>query len=80
MRKLALILPVCAILCAAAVLLSELGASAAAQTPDAVVNESTAATTAVDGDDPSAANWVETAIPDTRKPRLPPPKKHKKKK
>ena len=84
MRKFLFALPACTILLAAAVLTSELGSSLRAQTPDAVAAESgDDSQYATDDTDISATSWVETAGKaslDTRKPKLPPPKKAAKKK
>jgi hypothetical protein len=78
MRKFTVILPLFAILLAAAVLTSELGAlsaqspTPATTTPDAVEGTGYVA----DDGDISAATWVETGVKnqDTRKSRIPPPK------
>jgi hypothetical protein len=75
MRKYVFVLPACAILFAAAVLLTQLGSSLAAQGPDVVPESSATASNRADNDDISAADWTETAkIVDTRKSRLPHPR------
>jgi hypothetical protein len=79
MRKLTLILPVSAILLAAVVLAGDLGSSVSAQTPESsmatVTKEQDYDT--VDEGDVTATTWTETGLrhPDSRKPRLPTPKK-----
>jgi len=78
MRKFFFVLPACAILLATTVLVSELGASLNAQTPNPATDPTTVSY-AVSEDDISASTWTETALKsvDTKKPRLPPPRKKK---
>ena len=73
MRKITIFLPACAVLLAAAVLTSELGAALTEASPDS--NTAAVYDDEYVGDDGdiSAANWIEAGKknPDTRKARLP---------
>jgi hypothetical protein len=82
MRKIRLILPACAVLLAAAVLTSELGAALTESTPDTTAAAAYDDQYVGDDGDISAANWIEAGKknPDTRKHRLPHPKTVVKKK
>jgi hypothetical protein len=77
MRKFAFFLPACAVLLAAAVLTSELGAALAESSPAATAAAYDEEYVGDDGDI-TATSWIETGKKhvDTRKGRLPPPPKN----